>query len=427
MSDAMLMRTTLYAAAARGDLEAIRSFPQHPAVQTSVSETNRTLSAAYEAALAVQMDPFVGQLRGITPPWYGQSVSGYSEYHEVLFAEPAKQGHVHVFEWFFGAEAYAIVGETIRSLLNGIYWRVLWAEDFSAELTETILSSHLFQSMSSIEQEFAMSMMLGNAINSADPAIIRLLVAHGGSLEPAVALVGCAEKGDGLTAEILLDCGVFGVEHLILDRFTYFATVDVAEVFVKNGMDVQSGPGEFGPLQTAAYEGVLQLVEFFVTQGFADVNAQCSRGLTPLMATLTKNEAGLGAFREEPPLIVAFLLENGALVNLRDVSSRTVLHLAAKSKYEGLVRLLLEHGADPNAQDLYRDTPLHMAARSTYCEDFTARLDALFSFGADPCVCDSDGQTPLDILLETKEGCAYVMSHRQLLEHLEGLTVETSA
>ncbi|TMW65189.1 hypothetical protein Poli38472_009356 [Pythium oligandrum] len=175
----------------------------------------------------------------------------------ILFDEPAKRHHIHVFEWFLSEEAHGIIGDTMLSLLLFIFKRELGFSQHSMEFTETILDSHLYHSMSPVKRDLALSYMLMAAIESKKPSVVRLLVVHGASLvNPAKKLGCCAVDGDGPTAQMLLDCGVFAVVHHALDLTALQSTtLDVAEVFLKNGMDAQAVNDDSEPLANAAVQG----------------------------------------------------------------------------------------------------------------------------------------------------------------------------
>mmetsp|Transcript_14903 Transcript_14903/g.41876 ORF Transcript_14903/g.41876 Transcript_14903/m.41876 type:complete len:416 (+) Transcript_14903:153-1400(+) len=75
-------------------------------------------------------------------------------------------------------------------------------------------------------------------------------------------------------------------------------------------------------------------------------------------------------------------------------SLRTALHKAAFWGHVELVRWLsLELKIDPNAQDFYGDTAMHDAARFGH----TALVEILLSAGADVCMRNNRGETPLNI------------------------------
>lgn len=67
---------------------------------------------------------------------------------------------------------------------------------------------------------------------------------------------------------------------------------------------------------------------------------------------------------------VAFLISQGAEVDLVDVKGQTALYVAVVNGHLDCVRILLEAGADPNGSRHHRSTPLYHAAR-------VGRLDIL--------------------------------------------------
>lgn len=67
---------------------------------------------------------------------------------------------------------------------------------------------------------------------------------------------------------------------------------------------------------------------------------------------------------------VAYLIGQGAQVDLVDVKGQTALYVAVVNGHLDCVRILLEAGADPNGSRHHRSTPLYHAAR-------VGRLDIL--------------------------------------------------
>lgn len=67
---------------------------------------------------------------------------------------------------------------------------------------------------------------------------------------------------------------------------------------------------------------------------------------------------------------VAYLIAQGAEVDLVDVKGQTALYVAVVNGHLDCVRILLEAGADPNGSRHHRSTPLYHAAR-------VGRLDIL--------------------------------------------------
>lgn len=67
---------------------------------------------------------------------------------------------------------------------------------------------------------------------------------------------------------------------------------------------------------------------------------------------------------------VAYLITQGAEVDLVDVKGQTALYVAVVNGHLDCVRILLEAGANPNGSRHHRSTPLYHAAR-------VGRLDIL--------------------------------------------------
>ncbi|XP_007443291.1 ankyrin repeat domain-containing protein 50-like [Python bivittatus] len=88
---------------------------------------------------------------------------------------------------------------------------------------------------------------------------------------------------------------------------------------------------------------------------------------------------------------VRLLLENGASVNQRDGSGRTLLASAAHSGNHEVVGLLLTRGAQPEAPDQHGQTPMTLAARQGH----TKVLLCLLAHGASVDCSDHKGWTAL--------------------------------
>lgn len=67
---------------------------------------------------------------------------------------------------------------------------------------------------------------------------------------------------------------------------------------------------------------------------------------------------------------MAYLITQGAEVDLVDVKGQTALYVAVVNGHLECVRILLEAGANPNGSRHHRSTPLYHAAR-------VGRLDVL--------------------------------------------------
>jgi|GEM_PF-5506967 len=111
------------------------------------------------------------------------------------------------------------------------------------------------------------------------------------------------------------------------------------------------------PLHYAAFQKESALISILLhTVAFKDPNAindQNARKETALHIAVARGN-------DESTKL---LLENGALVNLKDENEQTPLHIAAKRGYIKLAKLLLEKNADIQAKDHKGRTPLHIAAK----------------------------------------------------------------
>ena len=67
-------------------------------------------------------------------------------------------------------------------------------------------------------------------------------------------------------------------------------------------------------------------------------------------------------------MVVQLLIFNGADVNARDKSDRSVLHCAVQSNWKEIIELLLDRGADINAKRKASFTPLDDALKSENLE-----------------------------------------------------------
>jgi ankyrin repeat protein len=98
----------------------------------------------------------------------------------------------------------------------------------------------------------------------------------------------------------------------------------------------------------------------------ADVDAKNNNGLTVLhMAARTGHEAVVRLLPEKGADIKAvalLLLEHKADVDAKDNGRETVLHVASKNGHEAVAQQLLEKGADIKAKNKDGSTALHFAA-----------------------------------------------------------------
>ena len=171
----------------------------------------------------------------------------------------------------------------------------------------------------------------------------------------------------------------------------YFGHPAVAEVFMRHG----AKPDVF----EASALGDLETVRRLVNGDQALVNAFAADGFYPL---------GLAAYFGHP-MIVEFLLKNGADVHLaaRNAQKVTALHAGASRGGAEIVKLLLESGADPNAKQERGFVPLHSAAANGNA----AVVELLLKHGARADAKADDGKTPADMATEA--------GHKDLAEKLK--------
>ena len=67
------------------------------------------------------------------------------------------------------------------------------------------------------------------------------------------------------------------------------------------------------------------------------------------------------SFYDIPVELMAWLMEQGADINVKDEYGRTPLHYHAQVNNTAQLAFLLAQGADIHAQDTYGNTPLHFA------------------------------------------------------------------
>ncbi|CAG0919803.1 unnamed protein product [Notodromas monacha] len=108
------------------------------------------------------------------------------------------------------------------------------------------------------------------------------------------------------------------------------------------------------------------------------------RGETPLHQAAITNDA----------LSARVLATKPSIVNARDYSNYTPLHDAAVRGHDEIVKILLENKAEVDARGgVYNGTALMEAAS----DGRESTVELLLAHGADPCLRDASGNTPLEI------------------------------
>ncbi|KAE8553411.1 hypothetical protein EYB25_004793 [Talaromyces marneffei] len=134
--------------------------------------------------------------------------------------------------------------------------------------------------------------------------------------------------------------------------------LDIVRLLLEKGADVNAEGGEYGnALQAAAQGGYLDIVRLLLEEG-ADVNAEGGEHGNALQA------AAQGGYLD----IVRLLLEKGADVNAEGGEYGNALQAAAQGGYLDIVRLLLEKGADVNAEGGEYGNALQAAAQGGYLD-----------------------------------------------------------
>jgi ankyrin repeat protein len=122
----------------------------------------------------------------------------------------------------------------------------------------------------------------------------------------------------------------------------------------------------------------------------ADPNAEDNDGFTPLDAVFQREG------EPELELLIDLLLSYGADPNLPFLGEEenSLLHWTTEKDNFHLVNKLLNKRADANRKNAKGETPLHVAVR-TSGSDLSVMALLLDEGGADPCVTDNQGMTPL--------------------------------
>lgn len=145
-------------------------------------------------------------------------------------------------------------------------------------------------------------------------------------------------------------------------------------------------------LRRAAQDGDVAAMEELLDGG-ADVESRDGDGTTPLMSAVFGRQARA----------VEFLLARGADANAARDGGETVLHLAARTGDEGILRALFAAGA---AQSIDRQThkflqtPLHIAALTQE----EASMRALLEAGAQTGLANREGRDALGIAVGAMPG-----------------------
>lgn len=139
------------------------------------------------------------------------------------------------------------------------------------------------------------------------------------------------------------------------------------------------------PLHVAVRWGNIGAVTQLINLGI-NINAQNVSGKTPL------SEAVLGG----KPEIAKLLLSKGANPNTSDTNGRTILMDAIKARNTKIIAMLLEYNANPQAQDLNGRNSYHEAALTA--DENVIKL--IRNAGGNPLSRDKNGNTPFSLCLD---------------------------
>jgi ankyrin repeat protein len=230
---------------------------------------------------------------------------------------------------------------------------------------------------------------LHDAAEKGDMQQVKALIKQGAAIDAKdeagnTALHWAALSGNTELVKFLLDGGVpinatndIGVTALILAE--YGDNFEAAKLLVTRGakLDIRDTDGATA-LSMAWEKGQRDFMQFLIQSG-ANPNFPAEAPLLHLLAMDGDDE------------MVAWFIQNGAVVDIRDRHGQTALHLAARRGYLPTVRALVIGGADVNARTIEKRTPLYLAVQ--YREIDTVQF--LLDNGADVNAKTIEGDTPV--------------------------------
>jgi ankyrin repeat protein len=215
-------------------------------------------------------------------------------------------------------------------------------------------------------------------------------------------LISAADADDMTAMKLLLDFGVNPNSDSDGTALHHAMTVDACKLLVDNGADpdyfavplvgaIQEGrtevvrwlmdngadvnrrtiDGRYTPLISAVSSARLEVLQLLLSKG-ADTNGTDIDGETPLMKAVASSDRWYEnkdtsvykfdwARYKRGTQLVEILIDNGALVNVRDKKGETTLMKALEANGGAvieIIKMLIDNGADVNALDNDRKTPL---------------------------------------------------------------------
>lgn len=162
----------------------------------------------------------------------------------------------------------------------------------------------------------------------------------------------------------------------------FYGIKDLSEIERKKIMITEKEVRKFSD---AVVFGDFNKVKQMIADKPAVINSQDEYGFSALHNVMS----------EEQFEIVAYLIKNGANVNIQNNQGISPLHLAG---YPKNVELLLNAGAEIDIIDFQGNTPLHSIASET--DEYIDVVEYLISRNANRNLKNKAGQTPLNIAIE---------------------------
>jgi len=191
-----------------------------------------------------------------------------------------------------------------------------------------------------------------DALLTKDPSLVKSLTSH--HVSPL--MLSCYYKKPVIT-ELLLKY----LDEINLFEASAAGKFDVVAHLVYSNPEAINFHAEdgFTPLGLACYFGHYEIARYLVLKG-ADVNLPSNNGFKvyPL------HSAAAGNYTR----IARMLIENNALVNVKQQAGSTAMHSAAQNGNIDLLILLLEHGADVSVRMEGGKLPADLAREKGFVE-----------------------------------------------------------
>eukprot|EP00946_MAST-07B_sp_MAST-7B-sp1_P000909 g909.t1 len=207
------------------------------------------------------------------------------------------------------------------------------------------------------------------------------------------------------------------LDVLTLIRADKLLATEMAESQIPSRTDVGAGGGHLlrravdedgnNALMLASRAGSVRVVRICLTKGFDPTTKNTSDKQTALHLA-----ASSGGDRTE---IASMLIRAGADVAAVDSLGRSVVHVAATSGNEGILKLLCDRGvpleitdsvAEVDATDLGGNTPLHLACAGGHA----ATVRTLLQFAADTSIANRSGDTAAHFAASMgREDCIHLL------------------